>query len=97
MDCSGISCFFRLWSNESTSKKGKVYLREYPKIRLAKTIFNFNIAVLLYLLMNGILSIKYSVMDIAGSFVGITSVGNSNWYIFTVLVMYVLSYMCPYF
>ena len=75
-------------------KKGKVYLREYPKIRLAKTIFNFDIAVLLYLLMNGILSIKYSVMDIAGSFVGITSVGNSNWYIFAVLVMYVLSYIC---
>lgn len=75
-------------------EKGEDYLKEYPKTRLAKTLFNFDIAVLLFLLMDCILVIKYSTIEIIGSFVGITSIGNSNWYIFAVLVMYVLSYVC---
>ena len=74
-------------------KYGDVYLAEYPKNRLLKTLFNFDIAVLLYLVMNLILGINYSTTEIIGSFVGITSVGNSNWYIFAILVMYLVSYL----
>lgn len=75
-------------------KSGNAYLMEYPKSRLGKTILNFDIAVLLYLLMDGILRIKYSTAEIIGSFVGVTSVGNSNWYIFAILIMYFYSYIC---
>lgn len=74
-------------------KYGDAYLAEYPKNRLLKTLFNFDIAVLLYLVMNLILGINYSTTEIIGSFVGITSVGNSNWYIFAILVMYLVSYL----
>ncbi len=74
-------------------KYGDAYLAQYPKNRLAKTLFNFDIAVLIYLLVNFVLGIQYSAIEIVGSFVGITSVGNSNWYIFAILVMYLVSYL----
>ncbi|MBQ8306763.1 MAG: hypothetical protein IJX90_11175 [Blautia sp.] len=54
---------------------------------------NFDIAVILFLVANSLLAIHYSGWEIAGSFIGITGIGNSNWYIFTILVMYLVSYL----
>lgn len=36
---------------------------------------------------------SFSVSTIALAFLGITSLGNSNWYIFAILIMYLLSYV----
>jgi len=58
-----------------------------------KTLLNFNIAILVFLAVNLILGIHYSGWEIVGSFIGLTSIGNSNWYIFSILVMYVISYL----
>ncbi len=74
-------------------KGGTSYVQQFPKKRLLKTLLNFDIAILLYLLVNGCLGIKKTPLAIAGSFIGLTAVGNSNWYIFAILVMYVLSYL----
>lgn len=69
------------------------YLKSYPYKRLLKTLINFDIAVLLYLLVSHFLGIHYDFTVIIGSLFGITSVGNSNWYIFAILVLYVSSYI----
>lgn len=73
--------------------KGSAYLRRYPYNRLFKTLINFDLAVLLYLLMNGVLGLSYDGLTVAGSFIGLTAVGNSNWYIFTILLMYLATYV----
>ena len=72
---------------------GVQYLKKYPRNRLLKTLINFDIAVIIFLVANTLLGIHYSGREIAGSFIGITSIGNSNWYIFTILVMYLVSYL----
>ena len=78
---------------QSFLTRGEKYLRTYPYRRLLKTLINFDIAVILYLLLAVIVGEKYTVPTILGSFIGITSVGNSNWYIFAILVLYSLSYL----
>lgn len=75
------------------SKGGEAYIAQFPVRRLLKTWVNFAAAILLYLAMNCALGISYSAPEIAGSFIGLTSVGNSNWYMFAILLMYLLTYL----
>lgn len=69
------------------------YLKQFPINRILKILINFDIAIILYLVMNIVLGIKYTSWQIVGSFIGLTSVGNSNWYIFTILIMYIVTYL----
>lgn len=72
---------------------GGEYLKSYPYKRLLKTFINFDIAVILYWIVSYFLGIRYDFFVIIGSLFGITSVGNSNWYIFAILVLYIFSYI----
>lgn len=69
------------------------YLKTYPYKRLLKTFINFDIAVVLYWIVSFLLGIHYNFIVVIGSLFGITSVGNSNWYIFAILVLYIFSYI----
>ena len=69
------------------------YVRSYPYKRLLKTLINFDIAVVLYWVVSFLLGIQYEPSVILGSLFGITSVGNSNWYIFAILILYIFSYI----
>lgn len=71
----------------------KEYIHYYPYKRILKTLVNFDIAILLYLVVGIIVGNVYSIPTIIGSFVGMTSIGNSNWYIFAILIMYLFSYI----
>ncbi len=77
--------------------QGEEYIKKFPRNRLLKTLINFDIAVVLFLIVNLFFDNHYSKWEIAGSFIGITAIGNSNWYIFTILVMYVVSYLAAVF
>lgn len=79
---------------ESISKKGMSYVRSIPKRRVLKTLFNFDIAVVLFILLDYILGTlsNYSFKKVLLSFIGWESVGNSNWYIFAVLILYLITY-----
>jgi len=61
---------------------------------LFKTWLNFAIAIVLFLIVDICLGIRYDALTIIGSFIGLTSVGNSNWYVFAILLMYLLTYIC---
>lgn len=79
---------------ESIKRKGNFYINSFPKNRFAKTLFNFDVAVLLFIFVDlciGTLE-NYSTLHIILSFTGWESVGNSNWYIFAVLIMYLITY-----
>ena len=73
---------------------GTRYVRQFPVKRLFKTWLNFAIAIVLFLIVDICLGIRYDALTIIGSFTGLTSVGNSNWYVFAILLMYLLTCIC---
>ena len=79
---------------ESLRRKGEPYLRAFPKARIFKTLLHFDLAVLLYLILDFVLDIPLTTGEIIGSLIGWESVGNSAWFIFDILVAYVMFYVC---
>lgn len=92
----GMVGLFMLYSGYgimlSAMKKGRGYVKLMPKNRFLKTLLHFDIAVLLYLILQTVLGNSYSVGTILLSLLGWESLGNSNWYIFAILVLYLISY-----
>lgn len=78
---------------ESYKKKGYAYVDSMPKKRLLPTLLNFNVAVIVFLIVDAIFGLEYSDTDIVFAFTGWTSVGNSNWYIFVILMCYLATYI----
>lgn len=78
---------------ESIKKKKENYIDSIPKKRILKTLFKFDIAVLIFLIVSCVLDIKYDLKTILLSFLGWESVGNSNWYIFAIIVLYLITYI----
>ena len=78
---------------ESIKRKGNSYVTSIPQKRLLHTIFNFDCAVLLYLILSLILGNDLTIKHILLSLIGWESLGNSNWYIFVILVLYLLTFI----
>lgn len=95
----GVVIMFLFYSGygvmESIKKKGLDYIHIFPKNRFAKTLLHFDIAVLLFVILDLCLGTlkDYSVLHVLLSFTGWESVGNSNWYIFAVLILYLITYI----
>lgn len=68
------------------TKKG--YSKSFPVKRILKTWFHFATAVMIYLIVDIILGIKPAIKTIVLSFIGWESLGNSNWFVFDMLVLY---------
>lgn len=94
----GVVVMFLFYSGygvmESIKKKGSDYIHTFPKNRFAKTLLHFDIAVLLFVILDLCLGTlkDYSVLHVLLSFTGWESVGNSNWYIFAILILYLITY-----
>lgn len=65
------------------------YFRSFPKKRILQTLLNFDIAVLSFVIIGLMIGMSYEVKKIVLSLVCWESVGNSNWYIFVILICYV--------
>lgn len=81
----------------SAKKKGKDYITHFPKRRILKVFIFFAAAVLLFLILAFIRGNKYSPLHIILAFTGWTSLGNSNWFIFAILILYIITYFCALF
>ena len=95
----GVVVMFLFYSGygvmESIKKKGTLYVHAIPKRRILKTLLHFDIAVLLYLFLDlalGTLA-RRSPLTVLLAFTGWTSLGNSNWYIFAVLMLYLFTFI----
>lgn len=77
----------------SAVNKGKDYVKLMPKNRVLKVLLHFDIAVLLFLLLQTIIGQKFSFVKILLSLIGWDDVGNSNWYIFVILCLYLFSWI----
>lgn len=78
---------------ESIKRKGMPYILKMPKNRMLKTLVNFDFAVLLFLVLDLIIKSKISLKQVALSLIGWDSLGNSNWYIFVILLLYTLTFL----
>ena len=78
---------------ESIKKKNISYVHKIPVTRVLGTLFRFDIAVLLFALVNIILGIYFSAKQFALSLIAWESIGNSNWYIFAVAVAYAITFI----
>ena len=79
---------------ESVKRKGDDYIKSFPKNRILTTLINFDIAVLIYMVISKYFqthpfSIKYLLL----SLIGWNNFGNSNWYIFAILCLYIVAYL----
>ena len=67
-------------------------MQKFPK-RIIKVWLRFAVAVCLFLFLNLLLGKVYSTSTTLLSLMAWESVGNSNWYILAILVLYILSYI----
>ena len=79
---------------ESFKKKGALYTKSYPKKRILKLYIIFINALLLYILLSLLLGQYYSPTHYILSLFAFSSVGNSNWYVAVILILYFISYCC---
>lgn len=77
---------------ESARAKGREYIKAFPVKRILKTLISFDLAVVLYLILGLLTGKQYSFAKIICSFIGWDSLGNSNWYIFVIICLYIFTY-----
>lgn len=77
---------------EAVKKKGDSYIDSMWG-KFWKLLFRYDVAVCLYLLVGAVLGIKHEMKNILLAFTTWTSVGNSNWYITIVLILYILIFV----
>ncbi|MGN1194017.1 MAG: hypothetical protein ACI4SB_00880, partial [Acutalibacteraceae bacterium] len=78
---------------ESIKNKGQAYVRSIPFKRFFKVYYRLFISVCLYLLLNLIIKTPYGLRTVLLAFTGWSAVGNSNWYIFAILVLYAITFV----
>lgn len=84
--CSGYGVM------ESAQKKGMNYTVNMPVQRILKLIADYDVAMMLFIIMNTCYGKSYSLKHILLSFIDLADVGNGNWYLFAVICTYVFSF-----
>ncbi len=87
---SGYGIFIQI----KRSSKGE-YINTFLRHRFLPTWLNFAVCICLFLIINILLGTigDYSWWQIMLSFIGWTSIGNSNWFMFDTFVLYILIFM----
>jgi len=76
-------------SESSRNKQG--YMKSFFKNRILKTLVHFDLAIILFIIFNAFIGVRYSPERTLLSFVGWSSIGNSNWFVFCTLALYVVT------
>ena len=78
---------------ESVKRKGQSYVKKLPAQRLLKVLLQFDSAVLLFWLYRQLTGKQTGIGKMLLSLIGWDSLGNSNWYIFCILCLYIFTYI----
>lgn len=76
----------------SIQKRRSAYVESMPKRRILKVLVQFDLAILLFLGLDLWQGKTYSLRHILLSLIGWQGVGNSNWYVFAILFLYLATY-----
>lgn len=77
---------------ESFKKKGKAFIYSIPN-RFFKLLIRFDMAIVLYLILAIFLGQELTLKKVVLSFLAWDALGNSNWYVFTMLSLYIVMYL----
>lgn len=77
---------------ESYRRKRTKYLQGFLKNRVLRTLIHFDIAVSLFLILAIVLGHEYTTEQYLLSWIGWLSIGNSNWFMFDIISLYLLAY-----
>ncbi|MBQ9993179.1 MAG: acyltransferase [Clostridia bacterium] len=70
------------------------YMKGFFKNRIIKTLVHFDIAIVLFIILNYFIGKEYSLKRTLLAFTGWTSIGNSNWFVFCTLALYLITLLC---
>ena len=88
-----IFLFYSVYGiSESIDRKGINYVKTLPKKGLILYI-KFQLILLIFLLNNLILGIKINIKKYLLSVIFKANIGNSNWFSFTIICLYIFSYL----
>ena len=74
-------------------KRGESYLVSFLKNRVLKLLVHFDLAVLIFLIVQTFLGNRFSAVEYIFCWIAWFPVGNSCWFIFVILVLYLLVYL----
>lgn len=74
-------------------KNKKNYVHAMPKKRILKLLIQFDVAVIIFAFIKMCFSEYFTFSKFLFALVGWENLGNSNWYIFTALVLYFITYI----
>lgn len=78
---------------ESIKKKGLHYVHRIPVQRILSTYFRFDIAIIIFALVQLAVGKTYPLKQYLLSLTAWDAIGNSNWYIFVVVFLYLLTFI----
>lgn len=78
---------------ESIQKKGQMYVKQIPIRRVLNVLFQFECAMGLFLVYRYASGAHYGWKKILLSLAGWESIGNSNWYVFCILWLYIFTFV----
>ncbi len=78
---------------ESIKKKGSDYIKSFPVNRCLKVLVHFDMALVLFFIMGKCYGSQWSLKTILLSLIGWEGLGNSNWFIFAIVVLYFAAFI----
>lgn len=78
---------------ESIKTKGQDYVNRIPIHRFLNVLLQFDCAVMLYWLYRCLTGTHYGIKRMLLTFIGWDGIGNSNWYIFCILWVYLFTFI----
>lgn len=70
------------------------YSESFFKKRFLKVLFDMDFAVLFFVLLNLTLGLSFPIKNYILCWIGWKSIGNSNWFVFVILMLYLASWVC---
>lgn len=78
---------------EALKRNRQRYIATFLTHRLGKVWLMFAMAVTLFMILNLLLGIRHEPIKYVTSLIGWDDIGNSNWFVFDILVLYLLTYI----
>lgn len=78
---------------ESYKRKSTIYSKSFFKKRVLKTLIHFDLAVLLFLILSLSIGHDFPIRNYMLCFTGWLDIGNSNWFVFDIIILYLISYL----
>lgn len=73
--------------------KKEGYVKTIPTKRVLKVLLHYDIAVLIFYLVGLALGKNYPLKKLLLSFIGLDAVGNSVWFIFVIIILYIITFV----